>query len=122
MHASNEVTHVFECSGAISQATAGLYYLGKGGKLGLVAFYKEPLTIDAMTVVHNELEVVGCRGKRASSFRTALSLLDGGRLSLSSLIGSVRPLEEWDEAIDEVGQGIKVVMAPGGAPLDNPER
>ncbi|MBM9433592.1 zinc-dependent alcohol dehydrogenase [Flaviflexus equikiangi] len=113
---------VFECSGAISQAAAGLDYLGKGGKLGLVAFYKEPLTIDAMTVVHNELEVVGCRGKRASSFRTALSLLDGGRLSLSSLIGSVRPLEEWDEAIDEVGQGIKVVMTPGGAPLDNPER
>lgn len=111
--------HVFECSGAVSQVRNGLDYLGKGGKLGFVAFYKEPLTIDAMQVVHNELEIIGCRGKRASSFRTALALLDEGKLSLPSLIGSVRPLEEWDEAIDEVGRGLKVIMTPGGAELDS---
>nr|WP_241698304.1 alcohol dehydrogenase catalytic domain-containing protein [Flaviflexus huanghaiensis] len=110
--------HVFECSGAVAQVRNGLDYLGKGGKLGLVAFYREPLTIDAMQVLHNELEIAGCRGKRASSFRTALALLDEDRLSLSSLIGSVRPLEEWDEAIGEVAQGIKVIMLPGGAALD----
>lgn len=112
--------HVFECSGAVQQVRSGLDLLGKGGRLGLVAFYKEPLEIDAMQVVHNELEIVGCRGKRASSFRTALALLDEGRLDLSSLIGSVRPLEEWDEAIDEVGRGLKVIMVPGGAELDAP--
>ncbi|WP_164519890.1 zinc-dependent alcohol dehydrogenase [Flaviflexus salsibiostraticola] len=112
--------HVFECSGSVAQVNSGLSYLGKGGKLGLVAFYKEPLTIDAMQVVHNELEIVGCRGKRASSFRTALALLDEGRLSLSPLIGSVRSLDEWDEAIEEVGRGLKVIMLPGGAALDSP--
>lgn len=111
--------HVFECSGAVSQVRDGLGYLGKGGKLGLVAFYKDPLTVDAMQVVHNELEIVGCRGKRASSFRTALALLDEDKLALSSLIGSVRPLEEWDAAIDEVGRGLKVIMTPGGAALDS---
>lgn len=111
--------HVFECSGAVSQVQNGLDYLGKGGKLGLVAFYREPLTLDAMQIVHNELEVIGCRGKRASSFRTALALLDAGLLSLESLIGSVRPLDEWDEAIAEVGRGLKVIMTPGGVALDS---
>lgn len=120
MTAGNGADCVFECSGSVTQVRNGLDYLGKGGKLGLVAFYKEPLNLDAMQIVHSELEVIGCRGKRASSFRTALSLLEEeGRLSLASLIGSVRPLEEWAQAIDEVGRGLKVIMTPGGAPLDS---
>jgi len=27
-------------------------------------------------------------------------------------------LDEWDLAIEEVSRGVKVVMTPGGAPLD----
>lgn len=120
----NEVTngmgadYVFECSGSVSQVVDGLSYLRKGGMLGLVAFYRDPLVVDAMTIMQNELNVVGCRGKRPSSFRTALALLRNGHLSLEPVIGSVRTMDEWDVAVDEVSRGVKVVITPGGAPLD----
>lgn len=109
---------VFECSGQVAEARRGLDLLAKGGRLGLVAFYKEPLELDAMQVINGELQVHGCRGKRASSFRTAMALLGDGRLSLEPVIGAVYGLERWDEAIEDVGRGVKVVMLPGGAPLD----
>lgn len=109
---------VFECSGVPAEVQRGLALLGKGGRLGLVAMYAEPVEIDVMTVVNNELQVHGCRGKRASSFRTAMTLLGDGRLALLPVIGAVYGLEDWDRAVDDIGQGVKVVMLPGGAPLD----
>lgn len=110
--------YVFECSGSVAQVVDGLSYLRKGGMLGLVAFYKDPLIVDAMTIMQNELNVVGCRGKSPSSFRTALALLRNGHLNLLPVIGAVHCLDEWDLAIEEVSRGVKVVMTPGGAPLD----
>ncbi|MEZ7898371.1 MAG: zinc-binding dehydrogenase [Flaviflexus sp.] len=112
------VDYVFECSGSVDQVVDGLSYLRKGGMFGLVAFYKDPLVVDAMTIMQNELNVVGCRGKRPSSFRTALALLRNGHLNLLPVIGAVHCLDEWDLAIEEVSRGVKVVMTPGGAPLD----
>ena len=109
---------VFECSGSPGEVSRALELLGKGGRLGLVAFYDGALEIDANAVINGELQVHGCRGKRASSFRTAMALLGDGRLDLLPVIGAVYGLERWDEAIEDVGSGVKVVMLPGGAPLD----
>ncbi|MGA4508064.1 zinc-binding dehydrogenase [Propionibacteriaceae bacterium G1746] len=102
---------VFECSGQVGELERAGALLAKGGRLVLVAFYKSNPDLDIMQVVQNELEVVGSRGKRASSFRTALRLMSSGAIDTAPVITQVLPLEDWERGIDLVGRGEKVVFA-----------
>jgi L-iditol 2-dehydrogenase len=79
---------VFECSGAAGILESVPPLLRKGGRIVLVAFFHTPPAVDVDKLINNELELVGSRGKRASSFQTALRL----------------------KGIDLVSQGVKVVL------------
>ena len=102
---------VFECSGAAGALETIGPVLAKGGRIVLVAFYKNNPSIDVMELVQNEFELVGSRGKKASSFRTALRLMAGGAINTAPVISRVLTLEEWQEGIEAVGAGHKVVFA-----------
>lgn len=102
---------VFECSGAPGVLTSIGSALSKGGRIVLVAFYKENPEINVMELVQNEFELVGSRGKKASSFRTALRLMGEGAINTLAVIGTVLPLEDWEQGIEAVGAGEKVVFA-----------
>ena len=75
-----------------------------------VAFFRTPPTIDFDRLLNHELELVGSRGKRASSYRTALRLMADGQVDLESVIGAKLPLDDWERGIELVGQGVKVVL------------
>ncbi len=109
---------VFECSGAESELTVGSQILAKGGRLVLLAFYPGNLPLNANWVMNRELEVVGSRGKRPSSFRTALRLMNSGAIDMASVIDVVLPFEKIDEAFDLVAKGSKVVMVPDQKIID----
>ena len=102
---------VYECSGAPGAVESMIPVLSKGGRLVLVAFYKQNPDINVMDLVQNELELVGSRGKKASSFRTALRLMAEGAINALPVIGKVLPLEEWQQGVEYVGVGEKVVFA-----------
>lgn len=101
---------VFECSGAAGVLEGIGPVLSKGGRIVLVAFYKENPVINVMELVQNEFELVGSRGKKASSFRTALRLMGEGLIDTLPVITKVLPLEEWERGIEYVGAGEKVVF------------
>jgi threonine dehydrogenase-like Zn-dependent dehydrogenase len=61
-------------------------------------------------LTRHELELVGSRGKRASSFRTALRLVEAGQVDLDRVIGARLPLDEWEAALELVAGGMKVVV------------
>ncbi|MGD8215133.1 zinc-binding dehydrogenase [Aestuariimicrobium sp. Y1814] len=102
---------VFECSGAPGVLESIGPVLSKGGRIVLVAFYKDNPEINVMELVQNEFELVGSRGKKASSFRTALRLMAEGVVDPLPVISKVLPLESWEEGIEAVGAGHKVVFA-----------
>jgi L-iditol 2-dehydrogenase len=101
---------VFECSGADGVLDSVHTLLRKGGRIVLLAFFHHPPSLDIDKLINNELELVGSRGKRASSFRTALRLVDIGTIDLESVIGARLPLDEWEKGIELVSQGVKVVL------------
>lgn len=109
---------VFECSGAPGVLESIGPVLSKGGRIVLVAFYKQNPEINIMELVQNEFELVGSRGKKASSFRTALRLMADGGLNTLPVISMVLPLEEWEQGIEAVGAGHKVVFAIDPATID----
>ena len=84
--------------------------LRKGGRIVLVAFFHEQPSVDIDKLINNELELVGSRGKRASSFHTALRLVESGHIDLEPVIGARLPLDEWEKGIELVAQGVKVVL------------
>lgn len=101
---------VFECSGAAGVLDGIGKVLRKGGRIVLVAFFKTPPDFDIDYLTQNELELVGSRGKRPSSFRTSLRLMGEGFLDLDSVIGAALPLDEWEHGIELVSKGVKVVL------------
>ena len=101
---------VFECSGASGVLENVHTLLRKGGRIVLLAFFHHPPSVDVDKLINNELELVGSRGKRASSFRTALRLAEAGQIDLEPVIGARLPLDEWERGIELVSQGVKVVL------------
>ena len=101
---------VFECSGADGVLEDVHTLLRKGGRIVLLAFFHHPPSVDVDKLINNELELVGSRGKRASSFRTALRMVEAGQIDLEPVIGARLPLDEWEKGIELVSQGVKVVL------------
>jgi 2-desacetyl-2-hydroxyethyl bacteriochlorophyllide A dehydrogenase len=101
---------VFECSGADGVLEGVPPLLRRGGRIVLVAFFKSPPSVDVDRLTNHELELVGSRGKRASSFRTALRLMESGQVDLERVIGARLLLDEWEAGIELVTGGMKVVL------------
>jgi 2-desacetyl-2-hydroxyethyl bacteriochlorophyllide A dehydrogenase len=101
---------VFECSGAEGVVEGAAPLLRRGGRIVLVAFFTRPPAVDVDRLINHELELVGSRGKRASSFRTALRLMEAGQVDLERVVGARLPLDEWEAGIELVAGGMKVVV------------
>lgn len=67
-------------------------------------------SLDIEGLTNDELELVGSRGKRASSFRAALRLMEAGQVDLERIIGARLLLDEWEAALELVAGGMKVLL------------
>ncbi|MCW3159344.1 zinc-binding dehydrogenase [Micropruina sonneratiae] len=105
----------FECSGANHWPRALQPMVRRGGRVVLVALYHGEVPVDFDLLVNREHEIVGSRGKNAQSYRTALRLMADKRIDAESFISDVLPLERWEDGLDLVAQGRKVVFEVGGA-------
>lgn len=101
---------VFECSGSAALARESLGWLDRGGAAVLIAFYSDELRLDADLVVNRELVVCGSRGKKPSSYRTALALMAQGLVRPEDVIGAELPLTQWRRGMELVAGGTKVVF------------
>lgn len=104
----------FECSSAHEWPARLQPMLRRGGRLVLVALYHGDPPVNFDLLVNREHEIVGSRGKNAQSYRTALRLMADGRIDAESFISEVLPLERWNDGLDLVGQGRKVVFQVAG--------
>ena len=65
-------------------------------------------------VIYKELHFRGSLGSRKHSWRTALKLMEQGKVNLEPLASTVLPLDQWQEAFDrfEKKDGNKFMLLP----------
>lgn len=104
----------FEAVGKAATQELALACLGSGGRLVLVGFSPEPMTLPAGRVMFRELEILGSLGCRPVDYPRVVELVRRGRLRLTELVTHRFPLAEIDRALDVLrrGEAIRSVVVP----------
>jgi L-iditol 2-dehydrogenase len=110
----NGVDKVFECSGAVPALNQGLPLVKKKGtfvQVGIFANKMNPL--DQESIVQREIQYVGTRSQKPSSWHLALQLLEDQKIDINKMITKIVPLEDWRQGFEAVmaGNEIKVIIA-----------
>ena len=105
---------VVECSGAEAAATLGLELARRQGRYAQIGLFGRPIRLDFEKIAYKELRVTGSFAQKWSSWRTALSLMAGGRVRLAELVTDILPLEDWQSGFQRFREkkGIKFVLTP----------
>jgi L-iditol 2-dehydrogenase len=105
-----------ECSGAIDTPQQCAQVTKRGGKMLVVAFYPQPVTLDLSAVVRNDITIYTTRGEGGHNVKRAVSLAAQGRLRGAELVTHSFPLEEITEALrvmrERIGDPLKIVIVP----------
>ena len=107
--------YCFECSGAAPAIKGVFDYLKQKGTLIQMGVFAKSLNeLDMNSIVQRELNVIGSRSQKPSTWHLTLDLMKQGKIDAERLITKVYPLEQWEEAIEQVmaGNEIKVVLQP----------
>ncbi len=109
------VDYVFECSGSAVALRQAFQISKKQGTVvqeGL--FAKDMIPIDMSLLIHKEIQYIGSRTQKPSSWLKSLDLLESEKIDLTPLVSAVYPLAEWEQAFQKVmaGDDIKVLLQP----------
>lgn len=101
-------TDVFlDAAGVPAVVDTALGAAKRGAKLGIVAVHKEPISIDFMNVMSNELTIVGSMGYPSEIFEVTKDIVDNWekyRLIISHTFD-----------FDDLGRALECVATPGAA-------
>jgi len=99
-----------------SPATIELAFglLRRGGRLCVIGYSQEPVSLSAARLMYYELEIVGSLGCGAGEYREILSLVAAGRLQLEPIVSGTIPLADINEGLDRLrrGEGVRWVVTP----------
>ena len=109
----NGVDIAFECSGAVPAANKALEITRRKGKvvqMGVFSESKVPIWTDL--ILHHEVNYVGSRSQKPSSWRKSLELLAAGKVVPEKIVTSIVPLEDWRQGFEDsiAGKGVKAVI------------
>lgn len=104
---------VIDASGAVPAVNQGLKLTAKKGdfvQLGL--FAKNVVDIDTNSIIQREINYIGSRSQKPSSWDKALELLADEKVDTETMITKVYPVSEWRDAFEAVmgGEEIKVMI------------
>ncbi len=88
-----------------------------GGRLCVVGYSAEPVTLPFSKMMFYELEIVGSLGCRPADYPEVIELVRSGRVALGPLVTGRYPLEKIHESFDALraGQGLRSIVLPGKA-------
>jgi len=105
-----------ECSGALAAPQQCAETTKRGGKIVIVAFYPDKVTLDLSAVVRKNISIYTSRGEGGNNVKRAVALAAAGKLHGAELVTHHFPLEEIAEAFrvvrDRDGDPVKVVIVP----------
>lgn len=108
----------YDCAGAGDTLDKAIRMTGMNGKVGVIAYPKQPTTQEALYyMVKNQITVQGVRANPNCS-KTVLDLIASGRIDVKSLMTHSFPIEQIAEAFDTFihhkDGAVKVVIHPNG--------
>jgi D-arabinose 1-dehydrogenase-like Zn-dependent alcohol dehydrogenase len=105
---------VLQCADSADAYVNALSMAGPGGRIVLVGSTAQPFPVYPMEVIWKELSILGSRGFVPADIADAISLYLDGHLVVDHLLGSVRPLEEANAALDDLraGRVLRSVLVP----------
>lgn len=108
------VDAAFEAIG--TPATMQLAYglLRRGGRLCVIGYSAEDVSLSAAKLMYYELEVMGSLGCGAGEYPEILGLVRAGRLKLDDIVSGTIPLANINEGLDRLrrGEGVRWVITP----------
>ncbi len=109
---------IFDCVATTVTMGAALSLARKGSTVVLIGVPEEPLQLDAIQIQDHELDVIGSAMYRRDDFLTAIRLVANRGVEVHSLITSVVPLAQADDAFrrlaDDPGDAVKVLIDVAG--------
>ena len=108
---------VYECSGAVLAANKGFQIVRKKGQVIQMGVFPEPQeTIETDLILHKEIEYIGSRSQKPSSWKKSIELLKNKVVSPDAIITEIVTLDEWQKGFHNLfnGTGIKTVIECNG--------
>lgn len=107
---------VIEASGAAEAPQQCIEIVRRGGKVLVLAYYKQPVTLDLGRAVREDVTFYGTRGEGGANVRRALSLVAQGKVRGRDLVTHRLPLDEIQQGFrmlrEREGDPIKMVFVP----------
>jgi L-iditol 2-dehydrogenase len=105
-----------ECSGALDAPQHCAEVTKRGGRIVVVAFYPDRVTLDLSAIVRKDISMYTSRGEGGNNVKRAVALAVQGWLRGAELVTHHFPLEDIVEAFrvvrDRDGDPVKVVVVP----------
>lgn len=108
---------VFDCSGVVPAVNQALPLVAKKGTFVQVGIFADKYTkIDTESIIQREINYVGTRSQKPSSWPLAIELLENGAVQADKMITKINSLDEWRDAFEAVmgGGEIKVLVESSG--------
>lgn len=105
---------VLQCAGSARADEQAIAMGGPGGRVVLIGAALEPFSVRATEIFWRELAVLGSREFIPDDIADAIELYLAGSISVDHLVDRVRPLEEANEALDDLaaGRAFRSVLTP----------
>lgn len=106
---------VLQCVGSAAQDELAVALAGPGGRVVFVGAALEPFRVRAVDLIWRELALLGSRGFTPAEISAVIELHLAGVLRTDHLIGTARPLEEAEAALDDLraGRVLRSVLVTG---------
>jgi alcohol dehydrogenase, propanol-preferring len=106
----------FEAVGKSAAQEMAFGCVRTGGRLVLVGYSTEAMTLNAGRVMYREMSVIGSLGCRPVDYPRVIELARQGRIKVAELVTHRFPLERINDALDTLrsGAAIRAVVVPTG--------
>lgn len=105
---------VVQCVGSPAVDRLAVEVAAPGGRVVLVGASNAPFSVSSTELIWRELSLLGSRGFTRRDIAEVLDLHRGGTLRTDHLTRSLRPLEDGNEALEELRAGtvLRAVLLP----------
>jgi len=105
---------VLECAGGATSMQEALENVKRGGRIGVVAWYTGPVTVDMNLAVRSNVRIYAARGEGGMNSGRSLALMSQGKIVADPIITHHFELDEVHAAfrtyVERLGNALKVVM------------
>jgi len=105
---------VLQCADSVAAYELAIEIAGPGARVVFVGSLAEPVPVLPMRVIWGELALLGSRGFVPADIEEAIAMRLDGSVTLDHLLGAQRPLEQAQQALEELRSGatLRSVLLP----------